>query len=236
MKSYVARMTMLVVALGGISLQTAMAQDMTIQIRNLTQGIYFTPLIVAAHDANSRIFIPGSSASANLQALAEGGDISGIAADLQAVNANKVENPASGLMAPGMGISFNLNNQAGNSRLSLAAMMLPTNDGFIGLDSLILPTTPGTYRYFINAYDAGTEANNEVINGGGAPGTLGIPADPGAKNGSGGTGIASVENNPTIHIHPGNLGDDNPAGGKSDLDAGIHRWLNPVAELTITIN
>jgi hypothetical protein len=36
-------------------------------------------------------------------------------------------------------------------------MLLPTNDGFVGLDSLTLPTNPGTYLYTLNGYDAGTK-------------------------------------------------------------------------------
>jgi hypothetical protein len=32
------------------------------------------------------------------------------------------------------------------------------------------------------------------------------------------------------------LGDTDPSGGVSDLDSRIHRWLNPVAKLVLTIN
>ena len=35
-----------------------------------------------------------------------------------------------------------------------------------------------------------------------------------------------------VHIHPGNLGDDDLEAGMSDLDNTVHRWLNPVAMLT----
>jgi len=46
----------------------------------------------------------------------------------------------------------------------------------------------GTYTFYLDAYDAGTEVNNEIVNGAGAPGQLGIPADPQANNGTGATG------------------------------------------------
>ena len=114
-------------------------------------------------------------------------------------------------------------------------MMLPTNDGFIGLNSYKIPTEAGTYTVNINGYDAGTEANDEIVNGGGAAGTPGIPAAPGGDAGSGGTGAAGADTNPTVHIHRGVLGDTDATGGTSDLDSRIHRWLNPVARVTITV-
>lgn len=223
-------------AISSLSTTPALAQDLDIKLTNLTNAIYFTPLLVAAHDSSTHLFMEGSAASANLQAMAEGGDISGLSTDAQAVGGNVVENPAAGVLNPGTNTIFNLTNNSGNMHLSLTAMLLPTNDGFVGVDSIEIPTTAGTYTYYLNAYDAGTEANNEVINGGGTPGMLGIPADPGANAGSGGTGVTTTESNTTIHIHRGNLGDTNATGGNSDLDSSVHRWLNPVAELVITVN
>ena len=85
-------------------------------------------------------------------------------------------------------------------------------------------------------YDAGTEANNELfVAGAGAPGALGIPADPSGKVGTGGTGLSTEDTNTTVHIHPGSIGDDDATGGKSDLDNTVHRWLNPVLKVTVTV-
>jgi hypothetical protein len=50
-----------------------------------------------------------------------------------------------------------------------------------------------------------------------------------------GTGITDMESNTMIHIHRGSIGDDDLTSGKSDVSNSIHRWLNPVAKLTITI-
>ena len=65
---------------------------------------------------------------------------------------------------------------------ALVAMLLPTNDGFVGMDALEIPTAPGTYLYPLVGFDAGTETNDELITGGGAPGVAGIPADPGVSS------------------------------------------------------
>lgn len=213
----------------------AMAQDLTIEITNATQGLHFTPIVTAAHTNENHIFMTGSTATDELQIMAEGGDISGIVTMLANADANIDENPAGGLLAPGMSTTIMLSNDSANTHLSMAAMILPTNDGFVGLDSWEIPTEAGTYTINLNAYDAGTEANNEVVNGGGAPGVLGIPAAPGGDSGMNGTGVTETESNTMVHIHRGNLGDDQMDGGKSDLNNSIHRWLNPVAKLTITV-
>lgn len=212
----------------------AVAANFTVKIDNLTHGIYFTPMLVAAHDVNTHLFTAGAIASANLQALAEGGDTAGLTVDLNAVGADiAAANMAP--LAPGGSVTATFTaTAAGNTHLSIAGMLLPTNDGFVGLDALEVPTVAGVYVYDLNAYDAGTEANDELITGGGAPGAPGIPADPGAKNGTGGTGVAAIAEG-SIHIHRGSLGDTNAAGGLSDLDSTVHRWLNPVARVTLTV-
>ena len=61
----------------------------------------------------------------------------------------------------------------------------------------------------------------------------GIPASPG---GNGETGVTATEATTVVHIHRGNHGDTDPAGGVSDVDSRVHRWLNPVARVVITVN
>ena len=211
------------------------AQDLSITVTNLTQGLHFTPIVTSAHTGNDHIFMVGTSASAELQAMAEGGDISGLVTILSNADANTNENPAGGFLAPGTSTTYMLTNDSANTHLSMAAMILPSNDGFVGVDSWKIPTDAGTYTIMLNAYDAGTEANNEIINGGGAPGVLGIPGAPSGGSGTGATGITDTESNTMVHIHRGSIGDDDMNGGKSDLNNSIHRWLNPVAKFTVTI-
>lgn len=224
--------TIFVIVLG---IHSASAAGIEVKITNITHGIYFTPLLVSAHDDATHLFEAGTAASASLQAMAEGGDISGLSTDLVGVGADTVENPAVGLLSPGDNAIAILDTMTGNTHLSIVAMLLPTNDGFVGLDGLEIPTTPGTYIYYLNGYDAGTEANDELINGGGTPGVLGIPAAPGGDGGTGGSGVTAAESNMTVHIHRGNLGDTDGTGGASDLNSTIHRWLNPVAKVELTV-
>ena len=212
---------------------TAHAAEVMVSITNLTQGISFTPLLVAAH-GGSALFNAGQLASPALQKMAEGGDIADLSAAL--VGASKVENPAAGLLKPGMSAMATVMSSATNTHLSIVGMMLPTNDGFIALNNWAIPTMPGTYQVMLNAYDAGTEANNE-IRGGGAPGVAGFPV-PGpldSEVGHNGTGIPGVTAEGYVHIHRGLLGDMDMNAGASDAQSARHRWLNPVARVTVTV-
>lgn len=225
-----------ILALGTLAVTPVMAQNFSVKVTNLSNGIHFTPLLITAHTSATRVFEVATSASTNLQAMAEGGDISGLVSDMDAAAADTVANPAAGILAPGAVASADFANaDDNNTRLSIVAMLLPTNDGFVGLDSLEIPTTAGTYTYYLDAYDAGTETNDEIVNGGGALGTAGIPKDPGANNGTGGSGV-SATGVASIHIHRGILGDTDATGGVSDLDSRVHRWLNPIARLVVTVN
>jgi hypothetical protein len=216
----------------------AIGAEVDVSITNITHGAFFTPLFITAHGPAVRLFSAGAPASPELQAMAEGGDISGLSMMVGGADADTVENPQGGLLAPGAVAFTTINTDlTGNMYLSLAAMILPTNDGFVGLDSLPVPTEPGTYVYMLNAYDAGTEANNEITAAdGGMPGVPGFPNPPPVGlTDTGGTGVTRVETNATVHIHRGILGDTDPMGGPSDIDKRIHRWLNPIARLILTV-
>ena len=232
--SHLAKLMATALTVGAV--MPASAANLNIKVENLTQGIHFTPLLIAAHTPEAHLFQTGTMATAELQAMAEGGDISGLSGIVDSVSGDKVENPADGLLAPASYTMTDLMTTDGNTALSIVAMMLPTNDGFIGVDNWMIPETPGTYTIYVNAYDAGTEANDEIINGGGAPGAPGIPVAPGGNGGMNGSGLTMMEANTYVHIHPGNIGDDIADGGKSDLDNTIHRWLNPVAKITVVVS
>ena len=155
------------------------AQQVEVTVTNLTQAIHYTPFLISAHSADMSLYQLGQAASAELQMMAEGGDISGLSAILTNASADIIENPAAGLLAPAMSTTAMLDTSDGNTHLSLVSMLLPTNDGFVGLNAWEIPTEAGTYSFTLNAYDAGTEANDEIITGGGAPGAAGIPLAPG---------------------------------------------------------
>ncbi|EOD81320.1 hypothetical protein D515_04221 [Grimontia indica] len=206
---------------------SGLAAQLDISLTNATKGIHFTPLLVAAHDGSTFLFRAGTSASAELESMAEGGDISGLSSAVTNAGGIVVENPASGPLAPATGTNFSIDTGE-MGYLSLTAMLLPTNDGFVGLDSWPIPSEPGTYHIKLNGYDAGTEANDEL--------STSIPNPPFLTFGANGTGVETTVSNNTVHVHPGNIGDGDANGGRSDVDFSVHRWLNPVAVMTVVVN
>ncbi|MBU2878809.1 MULTISPECIES: spondin domain-containing protein [Alteromonadaceae] len=221
---------MLTASLLTVAMQPAWSADLTVEIQNLTQGIYFTPLLVAAHTPEASLFELGETASAEIEAMAEMGSLDGLMSIGTSVNANMVADPAGGLLAPSLSISTALTTDDSNTVLSITGMILPSNDGFVGLDNWPIPSEAGTYTFYLNAYDAGTEANDELRTSMPVP----PPLDP--LLGSNGSGVTSEESNSTVHVHRGNIGDAETDGGTSDIVNSIHRWLNPVAKVTVTVN
>lgn len=212
----------------------ALAANVTVEIQNLTQGLYFTPIATVAHTSDTSLFEVGEEASTEIQEMAEGGSLAGLTTVATSINADMLAETAEGPLGPTAKVSGSFMTADTNTVLSIVAMILPSNDGFIGLDNWTIPTEAGTYTVYLNAYDAGTEANDELV-GGGAPGVAGMPAPPFLTLGTGGSGVATGIENNMIHIHPGNIGDDSATGGKSDVTNSIHRWLNPVAKVTVTV-
>ena len=210
-----------------VSATPAHALDLTVEVTNITNAIYFTPVLIAVHDTSVDLFEVGTVATAALQAMAEGGATGDLALAVQNAGGQTFED--SDLLAPGETTTAQFSFK-GRQRLSILTMGLPTNDGFMGLDSVRLRR--GTRVFDADLYDAATEANDELIVGmaGGVPGTPGIPADPGGNAPGGGTGVTGADFNDKVHIHRNIVG-----GPTSDLDETVHRWLNPVARIVVTV-
>lgn len=121
------------------ALPAAHATDYEVTVTNLTSGVHFSPLVLAAHPESARVFAPGMPASEELRAVAEGGDATALAAALESLGAAVALDDM--LLAPGETRTFLVSDGGNpeNTRLSIAGMLLPTNDGFVGLDSLALP-------------------------------------------------------------------------------------------------
>ena len=221
--------------LAALSAQANAAQ-LEITINNATSGTAFTPFAVSTHNMGGDFYNIGEKASDALVTMAEGGNVSAL---LEMVNMSgkgmaSQQNPEAGLTLPGMSHSFMID-AMDYKYLSIVAMLLPTNDGFVGLDSWMIPKESGTYTIKLDGYDAGSELNDEIVNGGGAPGNAGIPVAPTGMKQSGAMAYPYLSENSYVHIHPGVVGDMDVMGGYSDLDSRVHRFLNPVASITIKV-
>ncbi len=195
----------------------------SVTVTNLTDNVYLTPILVVGHgERDSAMFTEGQAASKALQAVAEGGSLSLMIAKFDGEQ-QVIVNPADGLLGPGNSVSFELDESA--QRFSLIAKILPTNDGFVAVDNAAVER--GSINLF--AYDAGTEANDESITGGGAPNTPGIPADPTGLGDALATGISGVTAEGIVQKHAGIQG-----GEGSAFTVANNAWSGPIATVTIT--
>lgn len=187
-----------------------------VSITNLTNAIIFTPILVASHRRQIDLIGLGAPASGELTAIAEAGDISLLEAALKDMKQVADVQNSGGPLMPGDSVTVVVKARHGARRISLAAMMLPTNDGFIALDSVKAPNR-GTLTYFSPGYDAGTEPNDEWC--------MNIPGP--ICNGAG----LSPGENPLdegyVHIHRG-------IHGVGELEPATYDWRNPVARIKVT--
>lgn len=170
---------------------TAQATTVEVEVSNLFEagGLANTPVWVGFHDGTFDSFDIGSAASASVQALAEGGDVSGVTADFNSV-AGGVQGvvaapggfPGAPVFEPGETASAQFNiSAATNGYLSFLSMLIPTNDAFIGNDNPLaysLFDSNGNFQALDilviggEVWDAGTEANigfdSPFLVGGGA--------------------------------------------------------------------
>lgn len=127
---------------GGLS-ATAQAVDLEISFENFapSDGFVLTPLWAAAHDGTRALFDVGSAASAGLVLLAETGNGTGLVGEFAPGGAEQlfpIGNPAGFAGAPVVEsgetatATLTVNNTTSNRFFSYAAMVIPSNDAFIG--------------------------------------------------------------------------------------------------------
>ena len=204
--------------LGGLLLATtaAFADDaqFEVTITNLTRSQSFTPILVASHRKGVSLFTLGGPASDELATLAEGGDVGPLTAVLEA-NSKVIDVADSGgLLGPGESVTVIVAASGAAKRISVASMLIPTNDGFLALNSVEAPKGNKSITYMSPAYDAGSEPNDEFC--------ANIPG-PVCVGGGGSPGVGGED---YVHIHAG-------IHGIGDLAPEDFDWRNPVASITV---
>jgi len=197
---------------------TASALDYEVTVTNLTRGQQFTPILVASHKAGVRLFELGTPASPQLKTLAEEGNVAPMTALLLGnPNVRDVVN-SGGLLNPGKSVTQRVSTLGGFDNVSVAAMLIPTNDGFFAVNDAEGPNGQDVITLFSPAYDAGTERNDETC--------ASIPGPFFIECGGPGGGGAPGGGEGYVHIHAG-------IHGIGDLDPALRDWRNPVARITI---
>lgn len=192
-----------------------------VTITNITPGQTFTPQLVVTHPGSVNLFTLGEPASVELEILAEGGDTAPLTA-LVAEHAFDAQTIA-GLLGPGQSSRILVSGPRWGGYLSVAAMMIPTNDNFFAVDAIRLPFR-GSSTVMVPAYDAGTEYNDQSCQNIPGPrcGGEGYSPEP-----------ASTDEG-FVHISNGfhELGDFD-SNGFELLGPKVYDWKNAVAKVTV---
>ena len=191
-----------------------------VTITNITAAQIFTPVLVATHKADVGFFELGAAPSGELADLAEGGATGGLQGVLDSLPEYVMDTNTSGttangnpLIEPGESVTIYIDGNRDYNRLSLAGMLLPTNDTFVAVDSMPLPRKYASSMAI--AYDAGSEMNDELCANIPGPQCMGSPFSEGLAEGF-------------VHVSRG-------ISGEGDLNASDYDWRNPVARVTVRV-
>ncbi len=205
-----------------------------VTITNLTSGQPLTPPVIAAHRASTGIFSVGKIASSGIQQVAENGNssplLTALGIDKHVFDIAEGTHPLVPSGTPGAStfpdsVTLTITSGMGAKYLSFASMLICTNDGFTGLDTLRLPKRVGdSVMVTTDGYDAGTEINTEDF------ADMVPPCQPliGISSADAGTDMSdsTLAELGVISHHGGIQGGD-------DLIPGTHGWSNPVARVSI---
>ncbi len=192
-----------------------------VTITNITRGQTFTPILVATHSARIGLFELGAPAGEPLEILAEDGNTAPLTevllgapyevADVQTIP---------GLLGPGGTAKVIVEATRFQRFLSLAAMLIPTNDTFVALDTVPLPYRGRSYTAL--AYDAGTETNDQNCLNMPGPRCGGEGFSPGPNEGDEG------------YVYVSNGFHELPEAEKGEvLGPQVYDWRNPVARIVV---
>jgi len=206
---------LLALALGSIVLTgSAAAQGdgvaIEVTITNLTSGQILSPPVVVSHKRNFQLFTPALPASPELAMLAEDA-VSGPLVTALGQDSKVFGIELGAGIPPGGLTTVTLHTNAAHRWISIAGMLVTSNDAFYAVRGL--RTRRGMVTAYAEAWDAGSEANNEDC--------AFIPGPP-CGNPLERTGTSEG----FIHIHNG-------IHGLNDLLPELFDWRNPVAKVSV---
>ncbi len=186
-----------------------------VTVTNITKGEVFTPIMVASHRHGVKLFEIGEPVDQDLETLAESGNTQPLSTSLLTSGLALDVVTAEGPLLPGNTVTLRVETNKRNTHVSVASMLVPSNDAFFAVNGIHGPRGYKTKTVYSPAYDAGSEINDELC--------ANIPGPPFACTGE---GFNAESGEGYVYIHPG-------IQGNGDLDSATYDWNNPVAKITI---
>ena len=198
-----------------------------VTIENMTTGQVFSPGVIATHTKSASVWEVASQASEGIRKIAEDGDeatavseLSGAPGVFEVISTLAPINRIGGPAGLPRSRTFTIGASANANRLSIAVMIICTNDGFTGISGVKLPGGFKPESYLVGAWDSGTEQNNErfsqIVDPCQMAGPVAAPPD----------GNGRVATTGVIARHPN-------ITGVGDLSVTLHGWQFPVARITV---
>jgi hypothetical protein len=194
------------------------AGRLEITVTNLTRGQQFTPILVATHKQGVRIFEAGQPASPQLATLAEEGNTGPLAGLLSNNPDVGAVVTGSGLTNPGQSTTIVVERRGRFRNVTVAAMLIPTNDTFFSVMDVPGPRGRQEIVLFSPAYDSGSERNDELC--------ASIPGPAFSECGGAGGGAKVGQGEGFVHISSG-------VHGIGSFKPNNRDWRNPVARIVI---
>lgn len=184
-----------------------------ITFTNVSHGVILTPPIFSLSQHKINVFTLGEPASPGLQMVAEGGATGELRAELEDKGIQDVIQTMNGV-PPGESVTVRLEGNK-RSRLNLASMLLPTNDGFVAMNGPRVFSKSRARTFRLMSYDAGSEENSEEC-----------ASIPGPQ--CGGEGFNAEDGEGYVVPHAG-------IHGESELSREAYSWGDPVAIVTVRV-
>ena len=198
-----------------VTITQGSAGAFTVVVSNVSAGAFIgnlSPVAWAVHDASAKLFELGKAVSPGMESLAEDGAAATLLTEL-AASTHVLSKGVQGIapITTGAGFTFSVTPDAAHPLLSLAAMIVPSNDTFLALGQtgVALLDAAGAPRSdaaiatdvaaLLGAYDAGTEANQAGAAGPSMAGTtlLNIPLQAAVNTGApDGNGLVRLQTSP----------------------------------------
>lgn len=197
---------------------SARLRQYEVKVTNITRGQQFTPVLTVVHNGRVSLFHVGSPASSALSRLAEEGDTTPLTALLTPSPDARSVATQPGLLGPGETRTFTVETNGRFDSLTVAAMLIPTNDAFFTVTVPVLSFGWQPSSSYGVAYDAGSEMNDERCTS--------IPGPFFDECGGPGGGARIGNGEGFVHVHAG-------IHGIGDLSASRRDWRNPVVTVSI---